>query len=327
MAVPAVFVFSLCVCGFAAAKSPPTPAQPFNLAAYMTELDRWDMALRRWPDHPEETRALRQQLTPLWTVVADGERFEVSTDWLHAGLETLEKKPTTHPRLLQARIEALRREAVDLVRTPARADAPVRRKLNDILARREFRGVHGPTWLEQMQERAVRWLTDLLEWLAGRMAGYPMMTRVSFWTFLLLAAGALLVWMVHRLLQRPDTLRLGLASAGPAAATWQEMARQAREAAGRADYREAIRFAYWSGIYRLEELGVWTTDRTRTHREYLRMMGPDRPQHEALAALTRQFELAWYAARPSSAVDFQFALNHVEQLGCALPSTGVIEPS
>ncbi len=322
-----MFAFSACVTGFAAAKSPPAPALPLNLAAYTAELARWDVALSRWHDHPEETRSLRQQLPPVWTVVSDGQRFEVSTDWLFAGLETLEKNPKAPPRLLQARIEAMRREAAEFARTSARADAPVRQKLNEILARREFRSVHGPTLLDQLRERAIGWLSDLLEWLAGRMAGHLLMTRVSFWVFLLLAGGTLLVWMVRRLLQRPATLALGLTSAVPAAATWQEMARQAREAAERADFREAIRFAYWSGIYRLEELGLWTVDRTRTHREYLRLIGRDRPQREPLAALTRQFELAWYAAQPSSADDFQSVMTHVEQLGCALPSTGAIEPS
>lgn len=327
LAALAVFIFSLSIAGLAEGKTPSDSAQPLSFAAYRAELDRWDAALGHWEKHPEEARALRQQLPAFWAVTADGQRFDVSTDWLQTGLQTLEKKPRARSRVLQERLEAMRREAADLARGPQRSDAPIRQKLEAILARREFRDVHAPTWFERLEERIGQWLGDLIEWLTGRLSGYPIITRATFWVLMLLAAGAFLAWMVKRLLRRHDTLRLDLSASPLADSTWQQMAREASEAAGRGDWREAIRLAYWSGIYRLEELGVWTVDRTRTHREYLRLIRRDQPQWEPLAALTRQFELAWYAARPASAEDFRAAMTRVEKLGCALPSTGAIEPS
>lgn len=321
------FVFSLSIAALAEANSPPDSTQPLSLSAYAAELDRWDAALGRWEKHPEEARALRQQLPDFWNVAADGQHFDVSTYWLQTGLQTLEKNPRARSRVLQERLEAMRREAEELVRGQQRSDAPVRQKLSAILARREFRDVHAPTWFERMRDRISQWLGDLIEWLTGRLSGYPIITRATSWVLMLLAAGALLAWMVKRLLRRHDTLRLDLSASPLADSTWQQMAREASEAAGRGDWREAIRLAYWSGIYRLEELGVWTVDRTRTHREYLRLIRRGQAQYEPLAALTRQFELAWYAARPSSAEDFQAAMTRVEKLGCALPSTGAIEPS
>ncbi len=327
MAAFAILTFSSSVGALDRANEPSNTTQPLSLAAYTAELDRWDAALGGWEKHPEEARGLRRQLPAFWMVTANGQRFDVSTDWLQTGIQTLEKNPRARSRMLQERLEALRREAAELAREPQRSDASVRPKLNAILARSEFRDVHAPTWFERLRDRISQWLGDLIEWLTGRLSGYPIITRSIFWALLLLAAGALSIWMVRRLLRRHDALRLDLAASPLADSTWQQLSREASEAAGRGDWREAIRLAYWSGIYRLEELGVWTVDRTRTHREYLRLIRRDQPQWEPLAALTRQFELAWYAARPSSAPDFQSAVTRVEKLGCAFPSTRAIEPS
>ncbi len=326
IAVLAVFTFSLSLAALAKA-NPSSDSKPLSLASYTAELDRWDAALGGWERHPEDARALRRQLPAFWMVTANGQLFCVSTDWLQTGIQALEKDQRASSRVLRERLEALRREAAELAREPQRSDGSVRPKLNAILARREFRDVHAPTWFERLQERIGQWLGDLIEWLRGRLSGYPIVARSIFWAILVLAAGALLVWMVRRLLRRHDALRLDLAASPLADSGWQQIARAASEAAGRGDWREAIRLAYWSGIYRLEELGVWTVDRTRTHREYLRLIRRDQPQWEPLAALTRQFELAWYAAQPSSAQDFQAAMTRVEKLGCALPLTGAIEPS
>jgi hypothetical protein len=95
----------------------------------------------------------------------------------------------------------------------------------------------------------------------------------------------------------------------------------ARRSAARGDYREAIRLAYWACIYRLEDLGIWKVDQTRTHREYLSLLNPAQPEWGPLSVVTRQFEFAWYAGRPSSERDFEATLTELEALGCAVRST------
>src|SRR5207244_11963010 len=67
--------------------------------------------------------------------------------------------------------------------------------------------------------------------------------------------------------------------------------RRASEAVAAGDYREAVRLAYWAGVYRLEELGQWRVERTRTHREYLRMLPRESSRHAPLAAITERFEM------------------------------------
>ncbi len=108
--------------------------------------------------------------------------------------------------------------------------------------------------------------------------------------------------------------------------------------------------AYWAGIYRLEELGVWQLDRSRTPREYLGLVAraatapstvvpsstrgtgathavgearePVGPSERAaaLAKLTRSLETTWYGYEPASAGDFGEAVSQLEALGCRFPS-------
>ncbi|HLW79821.1 MAG TPA: DUF4129 domain-containing protein, partial [Terriglobia bacterium] len=86
----------------------------------------------------------------------------------------------------------------------------------------------------------------------------------------------------------------------------------------------AVRLAYWTGVYRLADLGLWQIDRTRTHREYLRLV-PQSPGEEtrrdALSAVTSRFEHVWYGRRSASADDFRFVVSQLEKLGCVFPST------
>jgi len=307
--------------------------QGLNLYQYTTELDRWNVAVAKLEAHPEAARTLRQGLPKHWAVDADGQRFEVPTEWLRADMEALEKDPKTRAarvRTMKSKLQAMRGEAEELSQASAgeaSVDGRVHKSLSEILARREFRGVHGPSWWDRLQERFYRWLADVLDRLGHHLGGYPNITRVVFWTVLYLAAGALLIWMILRLLRPAASVRLGLGREGPPTSPWQNLAQSARQAAAAGDFREAIKLAYWSGIYRLEELGLWKVDQTRTHREYLRLLSRAQPQWTALAAVTQQFEFAWYAGRPSSARDFESTVSNLEELGCALRSTRAIERS
>lgn len=330
--IAALAVLSLGMVQLGLGQDHPVPGatEQLDLNQYRAELDRWSVAVGQLADHREEATKLRQELPKAWTVAVDDQRFEVPTDWLRSALESLDKDPKAPAeriRNVQSRLSAMRREAEELKPASAgeAATGQARQTLNEILARREFRGIHGPTWWDRLEERLYRWLADALDRFGHRLASYPSITRVVFWSVLLLAAGALLVWMVQRLLRPAAALRLDLAAAAPGLSSYQQMVRLARQAAARAEYREAIRLAYWAGIHRLGELGLWNVDLARTHREYLRMLSPAQPQWKALEAVTRQFEFAWYARRPLSEGDFNAAMVHLEELGCAFRSTRATE--
>ena len=112
-----------------------------------------------------------------------------------------------------------------------------------------------------------------------------------------------------------------------ASRTWQEWIRMAREAANRGDFREAVHSAYWAGIVRLEDTSVVPKDRTRTPREYLRLVSEpapgqllvSRPAHQQpLSVLTTLMERIWYANLSASSEDFRASLRQLEALGCQL---------
>ena len=108
---------------------------------------------------------LRRQVPPEWQVTVDAQLVKVPTGWLRSGLELAEKNPkATAPSMnrLLIRLEA------DATRGPGACRGtrgPGRLRLGKtaaILARPEFRQVHGPTWLDCMWERCATWLTALL---------------------------------------------------------------------------------------------------------------------------------------------------------------------
>jgi Domain of unknown function (DUF4129) len=320
---------ALLLCGlplvaFGQQNSAVSPEKPLNMPAYIEELDRWSKALESLKTNPGEAQTLRQELPQHWPVAAGAQRIEVSTSWLRAGLNEVKKDPKSaaeRARLLLAHVAGMRSEAQDLAVAAHPFDGSARQKLNEILSRPEFNEVHGPTWVDRLAERIADWLSRLMERFDTGMAGHQWFVKLLFWALFVGAAGALLVWMARRLLQRSKTQKLSLSAPGPAVVrSSRQLAGEARENAERGDFREAIRFAYWAAIHRLEELGLWSVDHTRTHREYLRLVGSLQPQREPLAALTRQFELAWYAVRPASQSEYQTAVAQLEKLGCALPS-------
>lgn len=310
---------SFCALAFGQPKA--DSASPLSLSEYTAEIGRWSSALQELRDHPEEAADLRSQLPTHWPVAAGGERIDVSTKWLQTGLDAVERDPNTASRLgaqLLAHLRALRNGAEELSTSPEIRDASARQKLQAILARREFSGVHGPTALDRLLNRVRAWVNRWIRRLSLRLSGRPVIADLAFWVLLICGAGVLLVWMLRALLKRPSAgpIRPRVAG-GPDVRPARPNVRKAQQAAAAGDYREAIRLAYWTAIYHLDDLGVWTADHTRTHREYLALVRTDQPQRAPLAALTRQFERVWYAARPASQHDFESAMVLMEKLGCA----------
>lgn len=307
----------------ALAQSPPQTARTSSLdiPGYLAELDRWGDALMRAKLNRAEAAALRKALPEQWVVRVEDEQFYVPTAWLRAELEAIE----TNPRLaascetLQKRIKALRAEALRLEHVPAASPAEARTKLDEILKRKEFRGVHGPTWWDELKERIAGWIFEFLERLFGIRGVSVETRRLIVWLLVALSVLFMAAWLVRRLTGRQAPVELALEPGHPAAQSWQERAREAFAAAERGDFRDAVRLAYWAGVYRLEELGLWKTDRTRTHREYLRLLPSGHPQRDTFAEITRRFELAWYAHLESSLAEFQAVVQNLEKLGCVFP--------
>ena len=201
-------------------------------------------------------------------------------------------------------------------RPAATSSAAQRATLTAILAAKEYQpAVAGRSLKQRILEKIGKWINKVIASLVQAGAKSKWIGITAEIGFVLLVCIAL-AWFLIRLEKQSRFAPASLApGAGAASARdWQLWLQDAREAADRAAWRDAIHLLYWASISRLESSGLWPADRARTPREYLALLARENPQHPGLEVLTRSFERTWYAARPASEADFQQAEQLVSQL-------------
>src|SRR6516165_459648 len=136
---PQLLVITLC-CGALGAQTLVRDNAPLDFNAYRAELDRISQAASRLDAHSEEAQALRHSLPKKWTVNDRGTNHEISTARLAEDLDQYRKDPQngSYRASLKRRIAALETEASTIGPEPSSSN-DARRKLAEILARREFR--------------------------------------------------------------------------------------------------------------------------------------------------------------------------------------------
>jgi Domain of unknown function (DUF4129) len=194
-----------------------------------------------------------------------------------------------------------------------------RATLAAILAASEYHAAVAKRSLgERIREKIANWLN----WIIGKLVAAGAKSKwigtaaeIGF----VVAICAALVWFLIRLERqsrfRPSSIGVGIGSGAASARDWQLWLEDARAAAARGAWRDAIHLLYWASISRLESSGLWPADRARTPREYLALVSPQSPQYVGLGALTRSFEGTWYAGRPATEDDFREAEKVAAQLG------------
>ena len=285
-----------------------------SLPQYIQVLDDTAAKVSVMKQHPEIVTELRDSLPASWKVQADGKDFEIPTDFLRRQIGSCQRH---HNDKAQQRIltylETLRSEAA-AYSLPAtnKADQAF---LTSILARREFHNVHGPTWLDLLKQRILRWLIKLF----GRAISSSTIPAISDFLVYGLIGIAILVaafWM-YRSLKETAHLETIMPQAVPVSAKeWAIWLAEARDAAARGEWRNSIHLAYWAGISFLEANGAWRPDAARTPREYLRLLPAASEYQPALRSLTTKLEHVWYGMQPADAVSFQQTLAELEKLGC-----------
>jgi hypothetical protein len=283
-----------------------------TLPQYIAELDRVSADLAVIEQHPQRAAELADSLPDSWTVTTpEGDSYTVSAAWLKS--ELVRPKPGTYPAV-RNRLMALSREAKSYSNNffePQRERA----KLANILARREFHDVRGPSWLERLKERVHEFFLRLLRRLFGSSA-FPTVSRILIWVLIGMAVAAL-AWVTYRWIRRRAALVTIPMDVSPGSAKpWSIWLEEARAAATRGDWRDAVHLAYWGGISFLETQGLWRLDRARTPREYLLLVPNQNGQGEALRALTRQFEVVWYGYQEAGEKAYLLTLAELEKLGC-----------
>jgi hypothetical protein len=285
---------------------------------YRLELDRLLAATSRLDSSGERTPAELDAIPDAWHVREGQRTFDISAEGLHRDLRRYETGKSAETALaIRRRLEMLERD-IDGFEKPAPDPAASRAKLNAILANREFRSVAGPGWPDRLKRRLLELVVDLLQKMfrAIHISAIPNISR--YFVYGLIGAALLaLIYIAYRVIWRgqetTEVLPRDLPVSAKERAIWLA---EAKAAAARTDWRDAIHLAYWAGISFLERQGFWKPDRARTPREYLRIFTGSGEHRETLTSLTKIFELAWYAKRDASEASFAQALAELEKLGC-----------
>jgi hypothetical protein len=244
----------------------------------------------------------------------NGHDFEISTsslrynlqEWQKDNDEGLEESVVAQLDVLLADAEAYQNSS----------SAPDRRALlNSILARPEFNGVHGPSLIERLKQKIFQLLLRLLG-RAFASSAFPVLSDIVVYGLIVLAVLGVAYWM-YRSLKESANLETIMPQPLPVSAKqWPIWLQEARSAASRGDWREAVYLTYWGGISFLEAQGAWRPDSARTPREYLRLLPYDSEKQPALHSLTNRLEFVWYGMGPANAEVFQQTLLELEKLGC-----------
>ncbi|MFZ3266256.1 MAG: DUF4129 domain-containing protein [Terriglobales bacterium] len=298
-----------------ATAQPETVPAPLTLKQYIQTLDDSIAALQEIRENPQRAEDFLHRLPSAWHVDADGRSFEVSTESIRRDLGAWQTTP--HPAALDPvlqHLETLRFEAA-AYEAPAPDFASRHSLLNGILSRREFRNVHGQTWMDRLKQR----LTELLIKLLGRMfrsSMIPVVGDILVYGLIALAVLALAYWMYRSLRESARLETIMPVAVSVSAKEWPIWMSEAQAAAARGEWRDAIHLAYWAGISFLEAQGAWRPDSARTPREYLRLLPAASAHRPALRALTLRLEGVWYGMQAAGAEGFQQTVAELERLGC-----------
>lgn len=296
-------------------------------AEYRAQLDSLLVATQQLNSSSSATPESLRHLPQSWRVHMDQQDFEILSEGLRRDVSRYDDdKSATNAVAIRRRLESLRR-GIDGFEKPPLDVSASRSALNSILAQPEFAG-RGPQWkwlnkiLQEIQSRLKNWLGDVFEGIfriLRRLLGFtfiPTVGKVFVYGLSGLALAALL-YFVYRNIFRGQNLDEVIPKNLPVSAKeWSIWLTEARAAAAKGEWRDAIHLAYWAGISFLERQGFWKPDRARTPREYLRLLSGESGHRDTLKALTRIFELAWYAKRDATEQAFSQTLEQLEKLGC-----------
>jgi len=292
-----------------------SPDGELTAAEYGARLDKLITATDKPNPISSEITDILRELPPVWRVTIEDKKFDIPTGWLREDL--LNYGDHADEKLLKTdhrKLQSLRAD-LDGYLNPNPDNSASRARLAEILSRREFGSVRGPSWTDRLKQRLILYIFNLLGRIF-RSSSIPTVGSYFVYTLLGIAVLALAHW-VYRTIRRdaqvehiiPETMTVS-------AKEWTIWMMEARNAANQGNWRDAIHLAYWAGISFLEAQGAWRPDRARTPREYLRLMPQSSEKHSTLTALTRSFEVVWYGNREADSQAFSQTLQELEKLGC-----------
>jgi hypothetical protein len=285
------------------------------VADYVAELDRLCAAVEDSPRDSQSIQKIILSLPGQWTVRTQEETYRVNNEWLRGSLNELRMtRSDASRRRLLARIAAMKADA-QAFQQPPQDVSSFKHALEGILARHEFRKVHGPTSWDALKRKLLLFFITILQRILGSSA-FPAISRVLVWILVAMAVTVLAAWILKTMRRDARLQTIALESSPVSARPWTAWMADANAAAANRRWRDAIHLSYWAGISFLESRGLWRPDRARTPREHLRLLTASSEYRNSLSALTRQFEVVWYGGAEAGPDSFSEALKHLESLGC-----------
>ena len=255
----------------------------------------------------------RAGLPAAWDVATPEHEYSISTEPLRSLLADADIREA------KRWLDQVARNLESFSTAPADVPPNARGRLDRILARPEFAGVHPPTAWDVFRQRAAAWIASLIQRFFTYAAQNPTGGQILFWVLVAAAVGLLAAWLIRFWTQRDAWFSLPHPDREIRSQTWMDWVRAAREAASRGDAREAIRCNYWAGVSRMQEMRALPQDETHTPREYLRLISkPHIAMADAMTSLTAGLERFWYAGHTAGSDDFEASLKQLEALGCKL---------
>src|SRR5512146_956857 len=286
------------------AKAPPRPmARQLTFAEFDQEIQRLGSAVANLKSDSKGIVPLHDSIPDKYIVIGNNTSFTINNTVLKKAIGEYQiAYPKRKADLLNAMQSAIAQMREGLVVYSQPSDHALERKrLAEVLARREFRRVSGPTKLQQIWAKVELWIERLLMKIFGKIPSPAHGSDIVTWILICIATVLLAVWLMRigRNLEREQVTERVLFA--PSEKHWSAWLADAKAAAAGGNWRDAIHLAYWAGISRLEEGGAWVPDRARTPREYLKIISVRDPNRSALSALTRKFEVVWYGEFPVQA--------------------------
>jgi hypothetical protein len=297
----------------------PAESASISTSEYRRQLQDLNSRVEQLKDHPEAAKQLENDVPDRVTISDGSGEYSLDYHWLKKLVKQFEQAdPKTRSAFLERSQDHLKRldEAAQAYEQSRPASSSDHHKLDEILARREFRKAHGPTWWDILWEKIDRWISDFFQKHPINGSAGTDVLHILVYAAVAVAFSLFAIWIKRRLDRPRQDFTREIIPFAPSAKAWSSWLADARAAAQEGDWRNGVHLAYWAGISFLEEHGAWKPDRARTPREYLRILGTRKPQYPTLSALTRKFEVIWYGRRDAQAADFSEALQQLEKLGC-----------
>jgi hypothetical protein len=199
---------------------------------------------------------------------------------------------------------------VPFAATPSPGEEEIRRRLEDVLSRREF-NPKDDWWLWLLRQFAA-----LVKWLESLHAVSPLLYWGVFvgCVVILTLIVAHLAWTVRRLLWVSAGKASDEAAAAKRTRLSQDCWEEARRRAAAGDFTEAIRYLFLALVYRFDELGRVSFQRAYTNREYLALFADRPPVYTNLKVFVDTLDDNWYGQRPTERRRYEDCLNLYERL-------------